>query len=90
MSPTSFAPNMDADATAVDRGERIVVRAACPHYLHAMKLRCADPRHRRRWRTRLELSNTIASASRWCAPGFARPARLISGVGGGVRTRTYR
>ena len=88
MSPTSFAPNMDADATAVDRGERLVVRAACPHYLrrHEAPLRRPPPP------SALEnppgTLNTIASASRWCAPGFARPARLISGVGGGVRTRT--
>ena len=42
-SAAIFAPNMDAAATVVYRGERLVVRAAGPHYLLAMKLRAARP-----------------------------------------------
>ena len=40
-SAAYFAPNMDAEARVVYRGERLVVRAAGPEYLLAMKLRAA-------------------------------------------------
>ena len=42
-SAAVFAPNMEADATVVYRGERLVVRAAGPDYLLAMKLRASRP-----------------------------------------------
>jgi len=37
----AFAPNMQADATVVYRGQRLVVRAAGAEYLLAMKLRAS-------------------------------------------------
>ena len=39
----AFAPNMQADATVVYRGDRLVVRAAGADYLLAMKLRASRP-----------------------------------------------
>ena len=42
-SAAAFAPNMPADATVVYRGARLVIRAAGPDYLLAMKLRASRP-----------------------------------------------